>query len=98
MELELQLWKCNYVIPLLFIAHFPTYSPERELPQHMRGRCFAPLSLADLRLNKYLPAYYYLLLATPARTMLCYAVLSGVALPDRSDAGMSHGRSAAEPR
>ena len=54
--------------------------------------------LADAKLNKYLPAYYYVLLATPARTMLCYAVMSGVALPDRSDAGMSHGRSAAEPR
>ena len=56
----------------------------------------ATLSLADGRLNKYLPAYYYVLLATPARTVLCYAMLSGAALPDRSLAGMRHGRSAAE--
>ena len=69
MELELQLWKCNCVIPLLFVAHFLTPSPGRELPQHMRGRCCATLSLADGKLNKYLPAYYYVLLATPARTV-----------------------------
>ena len=55
-------------------------------------------NFAVVRLNKYLPTYYHVLLATPARTVLCYAVLSGGALPDRSDAGMHHGRSAAEPR
>ena len=55
-------------------------------------------TFAVRKLNKYLPAYYYVLLATPARTVLCYAVLSGGAFPDRSDAGMHHGRSAAEPR